>query len=98
VSYVRSLPAVAGTSSEFRVPVVVRFLYAAGMIKDAAEKIDHSLPPAQPFASNDEIAHGAYVAAACKGCHNEFLMTTAVFCEGAADCPWRRDRHRELQA
>ena len=73
VSYVRSLPAVAGTSSEFRVPVVVRFLYAAGMIKDAAEKIDHSLPPAQPFASNDEIAHGAYVAAACKGCHNEFL-------------------------
>jgi len=73
VSYVRSLPAVAGTSSEFRVPVVVRFLYAAGMIKDAAEKIDHSLPPAQPFASNDEIAHGAYVAAACKGCHNESL-------------------------
>lgn len=73
VSYVRSLPPVAGTSSEFRVPLVVRFLYAAGMIKDAAEKIDHSLPPAQPFASDDETARGAYVAAACKGCHNEFL-------------------------
>src|SRR5262249_34420303 len=72
-SYVRSLPAVAGTGSEFRVPLLVRFLYAAGMIKDAAEKIDHNLPPEQPFASNDEIAHGAYVAAACKGCHNEFL-------------------------
>jgi mono/diheme cytochrome c family protein len=73
VSFVRSLPAVAGTGMEFRVPLIVRFLYAAGMVKDAAEKIDHNLPPAQPFASNDELAHGAYVAAACKGCHNEFL-------------------------
>src|SRR5262249_56270225 len=54
-------------------PLVVRFLYAAGIVKDSAEKIDHSLPPAQPFASDDEIAHGAYVAAACKGCHNEYL-------------------------
>ncbi len=72
-AYVRSMPAVAGTAGELRVPLLVRFLYAAGMIKDAAEKIDHSLPPAQPFASNDEAAHGAYVAAACKGCHNEFL-------------------------
>ena len=73
VSHVRSLPAIAGTSSEFRIPLVVRFFYAAGMIKDAAEKIDHSLTPPQPFSSDDEIAHGAYVAAACQGCHNEFL-------------------------
>jgi mono/diheme cytochrome c family protein len=71
VSYVRSLPAVSGGSGEFRVPLVVRFLYAAGMIKDAAEKIDHSLPPAQPFAGDDVLAHGAYVAAACRGCHND---------------------------
>ncbi|HYM17641.1 MAG TPA: c-type cytochrome [Micropepsaceae bacterium] len=77
-SYVRTLPAVAGTASEFRVPLLVRFLYAAGMIKDAAAKIDHSLPPAQPFASNDELAHGAYVAAACKGCHNEFFSGGAI--------------------
>lgn len=72
VSYVRALPAVAGTASEFRLPLIVRFLYAAGMIKDAAEKIDHSVPPTQPFASGDAMAQGAYVAAACKGCHNEF--------------------------
>jgi len=78
VSYVRSLPAVEGTPSEFRIPLVVRFLYAAGMIEDAAQKIDHNLPPAQPFASNDEIAHGAYVAAACKGCHNEFLSGGSI--------------------
>lgn len=73
IGYVRSLPAVAGTAADLHVPLMVRFLYAAGLIKDAAEKIDHSLPPAQPFASGDVLAHGAYVAAACQGCHNESL-------------------------
>jgi cytochrome c553 len=73
IGYVGSLPPVAGTAAELKVPLMVRFLYAAGMIKDAAEKIDHELPPAQPFASDDQIAHGAYVAAACQGCHNESL-------------------------
>ena len=73
VGYIRSLPPVAGTAAELTVPLLVRFLYAAGLIKDAAEKIDHTLPPAQPFASNDALAHGAYVAAACQGCHNESL-------------------------
>jgi mono/diheme cytochrome c family protein len=78
VSYVRSLPAVAGTSSEFRIPLMVRFLYAAGMIKDAAQRIDHSLPPTQPVAGDDVIAHGAYVAAACRGCHNEHFSGGAI--------------------
>jgi mono/diheme cytochrome c family protein len=73
VVYVQSLPPVTGTPAEIRVPLVVRFIYAVGAMKDAAEKIDHTLPPAQPFDSNDEVAHGAYVAAACKGCHNEFF-------------------------
>jgi len=72
-SHVRSLPAASGSAAELRVPLVVRFLYAAGMIKDAAEKIDHSLPPTQPFAGTDEMARGGYVAAGCKGCHNEFF-------------------------
>ena len=71
VAYVRAMPAVTGTAGEFRLPLIVKFLYAAGMIKDSAEKIDHSLPPTKPFAPDDEMAHGAYVAAACKGCHNE---------------------------
>ena len=73
VSYVSTLPAVEGTSAEFHVPLIVRFLYAAGMIQDAAQKIDHNLPAAQTVASGDEIGHGAYVAAGCKGCHNENL-------------------------
>lgn len=71
VSYIGTMPAVEGTAGEIRVPLIVRFIYAAGMMKDAAQKIDHNLPPAQPVASGDEIGHGAYVAAACKGCHNE---------------------------
>ena len=57
----------------FRIPLIVRFMYAAGFVKDSAEKIDHTLPPAQPAASGDVVAHGAYVANSCKGCHNEAL-------------------------
>jgi len=71
VGYVGSLPPANGTPAEMRVPLIVRFLYAAGAVKDAAEKIDHSLPPQQPPNDSDELAHGAYVAAACKGCHND---------------------------
>ena len=78
VSYVRALPAVSGTASEFRLPLIVRFLYAAGMIKDSAEKIDHSLPTTKPLAGDDEIAQGGYVAAACKGCHNAFFSGGAI--------------------
>lgn len=73
VAYLGALPAVTGTAAEFQIPLIVRFLYAAGMIQDAAEKIDHTLPPTQPFVSTDKIAQGAYLAAACKGCHNESL-------------------------
>lgn len=78
IAYVRAMPAVRGTAGEIRMPLVVRFVYAVGLMKDAAEKIDHSLPPAQPFASDDVVAHGAYVAAVCKGCHNEFLSGGAI--------------------
>jgi cytochrome c553 len=73
VAYVRSLPPKAGEGGSFRLPLIVRFLYAAGFIKDSAEKIDHTLPPEQPAPSGDVVAHGAYVANACKGCHNEAL-------------------------
>lgn len=85
VSYIRSLPAVEGTASEIRIPLVVRFVYAAGIMKDAAQKIDHNLPPAQPIASNGELGQDAYVAAVCKGCHNESL--SGGFIPGAPP-PW----------
>lgn len=40
---------------------------------DAAAKIDHALPPAQPVADGVNVAHGAYVANMCLGCHGARL-------------------------
>jgi hypothetical protein len=54
-------------------PLIVRLLYTAGVIQDAAEKINHKLPPAQPVAAGDVVGQGLYVAAACQGCHNAAL-------------------------
>ena len=73
VSYVRSLPAVEGGAAVMQLPPPVRILYGFGAIKDAAAKIDHSLPPAQPVAAGVNVQHGAYVANMCIGCHGEHL-------------------------
>jgi mono/diheme cytochrome c family protein len=69
VAYVRNLPPVAGESAEMRLPLLVRALYGAGLIRDAAEKIDHRRPPSQPVAVALTVEHGAYVANMCIGCH-----------------------------
>lgn len=53
--------------------MLVRVLYGFGAIPDAAEKINHSLPPAQPVAEAVSVQHGAYVANMCIGCHGEKL-------------------------
>ena len=50
VAYVRRLPPAAGGAAEIRLPMPLQALYAVGMIRDAAEKIDHTLPPARPVA------------------------------------------------
>jgi mono/diheme cytochrome c family protein len=78
VAYVRTLPPVAGAPAEFRLPPVVRTLYAAGMIRDAAEKIDHAQPPAPTAAHDGSTAHGAYVAQMCQGCHGPHLSGGAI--------------------
>jgi len=62
IAYLRSMPPVAGEGASFQVPLPVKALYAAGVIKDAAEKIDHSLPPATPVAEGVTAEHGKYVA------------------------------------
>lgn len=67
ISYAKSLPPTAGTPAEFRIPITVRLFYALGFVRDAAEKIDHTLPPPRPVATTDVLAHGAYVANACVG-------------------------------
>ena len=73
VAYVRSLPPQQGGAAVLDLPVPVRVLYGFGAIQDAAAKIDHSLPPAQPVPVAVNAQHGAYVANMCIGCHGEHL-------------------------
>ncbi|HEX4984560.1 MAG TPA: c-type cytochrome [Burkholderiales bacterium] len=73
VGYVRSLPPVQGRGAELLLPLPVKALYAFGVVKDAAEKIDHGLPPSKPVPAAVNAEHGAYVANACIGCHGPGL-------------------------
>ena len=73
VAYVRQLPPAGGGKGEVRLPMPVKALYAAGLMQDASEKIDHTLPPAAPVAEGVTAAHGAYVANGCIGCHGKQL-------------------------
>jgi len=73
VAYVKSLPAADGGAAVLKLPLPARVLYGYGAIPDAAEKIDHKLPPAQPVAEGVTIEHGRYVAAMCQGCHGAKL-------------------------
>jgi mono/diheme cytochrome c family protein len=71
--YVRTLPARSGGEVVMELPLPVKVLYGLGVIRDAAEKIDHSLAPAQPVAVAVNAQHGAYVANMCIGCHGPGL-------------------------
>jgi mono/diheme cytochrome c family protein len=78
VAYVRALPPVGAPGAEFRLPLLVRLVHGAGVLKDAAEKIDHTLPPAQPVPVGKTVAHGRYVAQGCIGCHGAQLRGGAI--------------------
>ena len=73
VAFVRSLPPVAGEPAVVQLPLPARVMYGFGAIQDAAAKIDHTLPPATPVAEGVNVAHGAYVANMCLGCHGAQL-------------------------
>ena len=73
VAYTRQLPPAKGGGAEVSLPMPLKALYAVGLLRDAAEKIDHSLPPAQPVAEGITAEHGAYVANGCIGCHGAKL-------------------------
>jgi mono/diheme cytochrome c family protein len=73
VAYARQLPPASGSKAEVRLPMFVKALYAAGVVRDASEKIDHALPPALPVAEGITAEHGAYVANGCIGCHGKRL-------------------------
>lgn len=73
VAYARALPPAGGGAAEIVLPLPVRALYGAGVIQDAAAKIDHSLPVQLPVGEGISVEHGQYVANMCKGCHGPEL-------------------------
>lgn len=73
VAYVRSLPPVSGSAAVVELPLPMKMMYGYGAIEDAAQKIDHSLPPPEPIAAGVNAGHGAYVANMCIGCHGPGL-------------------------
>lgn len=73
VAYVRALPPIADKPGIVRFPLLVQALYTFGIVRDAAEKIDHTLPPSQPVPVGVTPEHGAYVANMCIGCHRRDL-------------------------
>lgn len=73
VAYVKSLPPAEGGAAVLTLPLPARVAYGFGAIPDAAEKINHHLPPAQPVAEGVTVEHGRYVAAMCQGCHGAKL-------------------------
>jgi len=85
VAYVRSLRPAKGEPAEVRLPLIVKALYGAGVIKDAAEKIDHKRAPPAPVPVAASVEHGAYVAAICQGCHREHFEGGTI---GGAPPEW----------
>jgi mono/diheme cytochrome c family protein len=71
VAYTRSLPAARGgiKSAVLELPLPAWVMYGFDVTPDAAQRIDHSLAPAQPVPAGVTAAHGAYVANMCIGCH-----------------------------
>ena len=73
VAYVRMLPPVKGEPADIHLPTIVKALYGVGLVKDAAEKIDHRRAPSPPVAAAPSAEYGAYVATMCAGCHRATL-------------------------
>jgi mono/diheme cytochrome c family protein len=73
IGYVAQLPPVAGPNRVVQLPLAVKLQYAIGVIKDPYEMIDHALPPQAPVRAEVSLAHGAYVANSCMGCHGATL-------------------------
>lgn len=73
IAYAKSLAPVAGGAAQIRLPFLVKALYAAGMVRDSAQVIDHALPPENPVAAGPTVEYGKYVANTCIGCHGPGL-------------------------
>ena len=74
VAHVRSLaPVKGGGKAVVELPLPAWVMYGFDVIPDAAQRINHVLPPAQPVPQGVTVAHGAYVANMCLGCHGATL-------------------------
>jgi mono/diheme cytochrome c family protein len=73
VAWLRHMPPVEGDGAVFELPAMLKALYAAGVVHDAAEVIDHRLPPSLPVPEAATAQHGAYVVNSCIGCHGNRL-------------------------
>jgi mono/diheme cytochrome c family protein len=73
IAYIHTLAPVAGRVATVQLPAAVKVMYGFGMVRDAAELIDHSLAPALKIAPGMSLAHGAYVATICISCHGAGL-------------------------
>ena len=73
VAYLRQLPGLPGGEARIRLPFVAWVAYGFGFLRDAPERVDHQLPPAQPVPEAVTPEHGAYVASMCVGCHGAAL-------------------------
>jgi mono/diheme cytochrome c family protein len=78
VAYLKQLPDARGGGAVLELPLPMRALYGVGVMKDAAAKIDHALPPSKPVPEGATIEHGAYVASLCQGCHGPNLSGGAI--------------------
>ena len=67
--FLRQMPPVKGQPALVQLPMTVKALYGFGVIRDAAEKIDHRLPSSTPLPQGATAQYGAYVANGCIGCH-----------------------------
>ena len=57
IAYARTLPSAPGGAAEMTVPLPMKAVYAFGVMKDAAEKIDHTLPPSKPVPEAISVEH-----------------------------------------
>jgi mono/diheme cytochrome c family protein len=74
VAHVRNLaPVQGGVRMVVELPLPAWVLYGFDVIPDAAQRINHTLAPAQPVPAGVTVAHGAYVANMCIGCHGAGL-------------------------
>lgn len=79
VAYVRALPAQdAEPGPLYRLPLIVKLVHGAGILKDSAEKIDHARPPTQPVPVGATLEHGRYLVQTCAGCHGPKLQGGSI--------------------